>query len=268
MKPAYGLIGEIAERYKISIDAFDKEFGGLPTSDRVEILYMILHHCEAARTFDWTADNENRRDDSAALTDRKAAAASARKLERFCRIYPDQAMVAVMAAQWESGVYLRVGDEARRLAKHIADLGGEAREGDDLVGFGAGQSIRLAKLLTALADQLDAGYLLAKAGPMLHRFRHGPLLFAKPIDRRAKLPEPPTCLAIFLSFLLRRHDAIGQMGYSAGEPISTEGRPRWPLVSQFVNDALGVSSGQDHRRSASSEISRNPDLQICGYHRD
>jgi hypothetical protein len=139
--------------------------------------------------------------------------------------------------------------------------------------------LRLGGFLNALADELEAGNLLAKAGPMMHRWRHGPLLYPKPIDKTAALPDPPVCLAIMLSFLVRRYTLNGDTYYQQGEgywvgdtyyqqgerywvKAEKQGRPGWPVVQVFVEDAFNIEDSDHVMAAAKQRIKMNPDLQI------
>jgi hypothetical protein len=243
---------EIAKPYEASIALFQRAFQRIDEPARASALHTVLQHCDAARVYNWP-EKQYRQADCDALSETKNAIANMRTVARFYRSFPLQSSPAICAAMLRSGVHLRVKEDPRSI--------------DQGVALGAGQARRLATLLTAAADELENGGLLAKSGPMLHRFRHGPLLFSQPIEGKADAPEAATCLAIVLSFLFRLQDTNGEMTYQMGDLVNVQsGRPQWKLVAQFVDDALGVvKGGMEYANMVGKIIRRNPDLQIVGY---
>jgi hypothetical protein len=228
----------VSHRYAKSIAALNAAF-----SDAPELIVTLLHNCEMARTYAWP-EKAKRTSDTDARAEVATAVKHARGLARFCRRYPTQTMAAVAAASIKSHVHLRLGDDTERGKDEAAHRAAvkrmrSKREPDDPVPLAPSYATRFANLLNGFAGELATTGLLAKAGPMTHRWRHGPLYYPRPIDDVANLPGAPVCLAIVLSFLLRLYSLHGRAGYQAGEPYPTKGRPRWAIVQELVAEAFG-----------------------------
>ncbi len=249
MNNRYGLYDEFERRYRRSIKLFDTEFADQLEDKRAGLLYGIITNCELARKFDWTPEQRSRQADRNALNEAKNVAKHARKLAQYFHAYPWQLTFALMGGILKSGIHLRIKED-----QHSIEVG---------VALSPSHSIRLAKLLTEVANEVEKGNLAAKRGPFTHRTRHGPLNYTKPIENNADLPKPATALAIYLSFLFRKHSLDGEIFLQPGETIPAGGRPRWKLVRQFVSDALNVDS--DFKDAASKVLNRNPKLEMVGY---
>jgi hypothetical protein len=249
MQRPYGLHKDIARRYRDSIKLFDSEFVNQPEEIRTELIYIIIGACESARTFDWTPEQTSRDADRNAIKEAKSAAKHALKFAEYCRAYPWQMMSAILGAILRTGVHLRTKEDEQPIERGVA--------------FSPSYSIRLADLLTQAAVELNAGNLSAKRGPFVHRTRHGPLNYNKPIENNADLPAPPTALAIYLSFLFRKQFLVGEAYFQPGETIPVNGKPRWKLVEKFVSDSLGVDG--DFKDAATKVLGRNRTLEIVGY---
>jgi hypothetical protein len=251
MKNQYRLNDELACRYAPSTQLFDAKFLRLPQDERVALFYKIVNDCELARVFDWEPDKKNRQMDRDALDQAESAARHARQLAKYCREFPFQAFGGIVAGILESGVHLRIKQDQVPIERGAA--------------LGAGQSIRLANLLSALADEFEAGRILAKRWCLIHRTRYGPLNFPEPIENlpETALPGRGTTLAIYLSFLFRKHSLVGTANFQPGERIPDDGLPRWQLVTHLVQDSLGELG--DVKDKASKVIRANPNLEIVGY---
>lgn len=249
MDNRYGLYGEYGLRYRQSINLFDSAFQDLPEDTRTALLYVIIEHCELARKFDWAPDQQSRQADRDAINESKGAAKHARELARYLCSFPMQVTLALMGGILKSGIHLRTTNDKIPITAGVA--------------LSPSHSIRLAGLLTELAEEIEFGNLAAKRGPFTHRSRHGPLLYPNPIENYADLPTPATALAIYLSFLFRKFTSEGQLFLLPGETIPAGGRPHWKLVSQFVLDALRVDG--DFKDVASKVLRRHPKLGMVGY---
>ena len=220
----------------------------LDKQDRWVIISSFVEFCEAARVFDWSDGDKSRRSDTAAIKDAETAARTARRLALFLRKHPHQYGFAVGSASLESRVFLRKTTDEHPVGS--------------VSMFGVAEALHLAKLLQRLDQKLGGKNILAKAGPMLHRTRHGPLHYARPIDNQSKLPDRETCLAIYLVSKLRHFEASGNWP-TVGYPVPRKGSARWALIAQWVQNALGTDS--DVERKASKVIQNNPGLQIWNY---
>jgi hypothetical protein len=248
-KNTYGLYDEFARRYRKSIERFSSTFRNETEEKRVGLLYVIIEGCEAARKFNWKPEQERRIADRGAIRKARSAAKHARGFAQYARSYPWQITFALMKAILKTGVHLRTKADEQPIEAGVA--------------LGPGQAVRLANLLTEFAQEIEAGNLAAKAGPFTHRTRHGPLLYSKPVEDKADLPEPATALAIYLSFLFRKFSLEGGIFLQPGETIPVRGRPRWKLVGRFVCDALDTNG--DFKDRASKVIRRNAKLGMVGY---
>ena len=131
-------------------------------------------------------------------------------------------------------------------------------------------SLWLSRLLDALADQLQNKRLLSRTGPVAHQWQHGPLWLERSVEGRARsaLPDPETCLAIYLSFVFRRLTPEGDIRRKNDkfEPMPTDGNPRWPIVAALVRDALDARTDEQELIAKSRKrIRSNPGLRIIGY---
>ncbi|MCK1378091.1 hypothetical protein IVB33_07570, partial [Bradyrhizobium sp. 24] len=200
----------------------------------------------------WSEANKTRAADKEALSKSKTAASSARQLSTILKRHPQQFGFTVSAASLKSEVFLRSRDDVQPIGYVLATNGTDA--------------LRLADLLDEMEKALRAGEVLAKAGPMMHRTRHGPLNFAKPIENQSKLPDSETCLAVYLVAKLRHYDLTGNWRMGAGSRIPRDGRSRWNLVEQWVQDALNDASGiKSAEAKAAKLLARHPDLEIWDY---
>lgn len=213
----------------------------------------MISVCEKARKYGWP-ESKTRAQDTQALAGTEQAAKHARSLAKYLARHPTQTMTAVMSAILVTGVHLRTKADDVPISEGVA--------------LSPSQSLRLSRLLSALADELHNKNLLARAGPMSHRNHLGPLWFDRAIEGRGRntLPDRETCLAIYLSFLFRRLTPQGEIYWQRGEPIPKNGNPRWPIVAALVRDTMGARiDEQDLIEKARKRISKNPGLQIVGY---
>lgn len=253
MPTDYPLKDDMRSRYRASVALTDREFKNLAKQERWAIISMMIGFCEAARAYSWNEGKEARAADKKALGKTYTAANSARRLSSILRQHPRQFGFAVSAASLKSEVFLRAKDDEQPIGYVPALHGTDA--------------LRLARLLDELEEGLREGKILAKAGPMMHRTRHGPLHFAKPIEDQSKLPDPETCLAVYLVAKLRNFDLTGNWRMGAGSPIPRDGRTRWDLVEQWVQDALADTTRQvkPAEAKAAKLLDRHPDLEIWDY---
>ncbi len=249
----YPLSDEMKSRYRASVALTDKEFKSHTKNERWAIISMLIGFCEAARSYSWNEGNEARAADKKALGKSTTAANSARRLSSILKQYPRQFGFAVSAASLGCEVFLRKEDDTVPIGYVPAVQGIDA--------------LRLAELLDGMEEKLRDKFILAKAGPMMHRTRHGPLHFTKPIEDQSKLPDPETCLAVYLVAKLRNYDLTGNWRMGAGSPIPRDGRTRWDLVEQWVQDALADSSRsiKPAEAKAAKLLDRHPDLEIWDY---
>lgn len=252
----YGLHPEISKRYSESVRLIDDEFSSKEDEIRIKIVYTLLLNCEKARCYDFE-ENENRARDKDAISRASKAARDARVLAEFLKNYSMQSVPAVGSAILQTGVHVRKEADTVPISTGVA--------------FSPTISIRLSELLDALSSALDNGALAAKNGPFEHRFRVGPILFSEPIDGRAKLPEPETCLGLFLSFLFRKMDVNGldqryPFRFQTGEPMPESGSPRWKIVSQLVRDSLATNiDDQNLSAKADKFVRNNKNIGFVGY---
>lgn len=208
----------------------------------------LISICERARSGK-SPEVDARALDTAVLSETKIQAKHARKLATFLRKYFAQTRPAVCEAIDEAGFHL------------------QSKNDDISVGPFLSRPLKLARLLEALADNLEKKKVLARVGPFEHRFAVGPLLLDKPVEGKAAVPKAETCLAIYLSYLFRvqslRKD--GEVFDERGQ-MPKEGNPRWPLVAQLVCDSFGVDATEHEiQNKANKVLRRYPGLQIVGY---
>jgi hypothetical protein len=172
----------LRNRYRESLKLLDQsEFNGSAAD-------YLIGICEQARDYTWP-EHDTRERDRQAVADAAQQARYARRLAKYLERHPYPTMIPVMTAILATGVHLRIAADNQPLERGVA--------------LSPSQSLRFAQLLNALADELEAGKLLAQAGPMLHRTRVGPLGFPYPIEKNADVPGSETCLALMLSFLFQ-----------------------------------------------------------------
>jgi len=250
----YGLLPEYAKRYRASVALFDRYFASMAGHGRQHHLYTIISHCEKAREHDWPEEKARALDNSA-IEGASSAANSARRLATYFRSHPMQSSWAVSSAALASGIHLRKMEDTVPIEKGVP-------------AFGPGQAYRMSEFLGTLAELLEQGEILARAGPMYHRTHHGPLVFAKPIDGRSKgkkVPDESTCLAIFLCFCLRKLSATGNIFFQRGEPMPSDGECHWDLIGQLVDDTFGQGVNGNPVDAAKRYLNRHPDIHIAGY---
>ena len=90
---------------------------------------------------------------------------------------------------------------------------------------------------------------------MLHRTKHGPIRFSKPIDKQSKLPLPETCLPVYLVMKLRQFDLTGSFRLQIGTRVPRKGRSRWDLVE-------GMTSAEVYRTGRSARFSSPADYWL------
>jgi hypothetical protein len=241
----YKLRPTIKARYRGSIRIFDDEFRKYSARDRLRVLITVLSLCEDARLYDWSRAPEaiSRKNDKIALKGARNAVTAIRGFSKFCRDVPGPLMWTLVGAQLETG--FRVAHK------------------DDVEGTRYDLAIRLAEFLEGIAAEIVKSNPTARA--FFHRTRFGPLLFEQPIDRlaRTSLPGPPTCLALFLSFLFRIESRSRSMQFQVGELIPRTGRPYWSLIQKLVQETLGKPG--DVKENVTKTLGRHPHLRVIGY---
>ncbi len=267
MKNPYGLHDEFACRYQQSIMIFDRDFRSRSEQERTGLLYGIVEHCELARKFEFEREHLSREADREALAEAESAAKHARALANYLGAYPWQATIALMNAILKSEVHLRMHVDQTPMETTSTFEDGCDGGGKPVVAMSPSHSMRLSLLLNRLAEEFEAGNLLAKCGPFAHRTRHGPLGYHKPIDNVAAtaLPTRETALAIYLSFLFRKYEAERQIFIMNGELYPKNGKPHWKLVNQLVCDTFEMTG--DFAEAAKARTKGACKLQMWGYRR-
>lgn len=224
-----------------------------------------------ARTYNFI-ELQKRKRDVLALSRKKDAIKAAKNLSTILSAYPEIYTWAVCDAILATGVHLRTVEDETIEGEPLIELEGygsflapQQRIPIGAVGGGPAYSIRLARLLQRFATAVDEGHIIAQKGNFLHRFRYGPLYFSTGKEgRKGVEPDHGTCLAVFLSFLIRRFTADGpqRLRWFTGERVTQEGEPIFPLVEELVNDALEC---RIDRVVVEQFLRRHPDLKIWGY---
>ncbi len=171
----------------------------------------LIEQCEKARAYAFPESKE-RQSDSAVLANA-----------------PDYARMATALS-----TALRDNQRAYGRAVGVAIIKAKVR----LLGVGESgqyqdeptdQIIALADVLRAFGEEAKTTDLMAQAGPWLYRHRHGPLMFPEPKEgKRASVPDPATCLSIFLACLIRNFVKTGSYHWGRGDPIEMPGDEYWP----------------------------------------
>jgi hypothetical protein len=250
--PIQKLPPKIKKRYRESIAIAEEAFKNILPQTRSDLIKILINDCEAARTYDWAFEQELRQLDRDALREAPQAAREAKRLAAYAMKYIVPLIPGVMASQLDSGVFLRIAeDDPDSMAT---------------VTWDETHSVRLHDLLAALSANLERKFLAAQRGNLIHRTKVGPLKFPKPIDKQAEIPQPDTCLAIFLAFRLKKFSQTGTWTMKREEMIPREGRPAWSVIEQLVTDTLGTGDKASAKDRASKVMNRHPGLKIVGYH--
>lgn len=159
MKANVADVVSLTERYRRSIEKMRAELD-YPEHIKNDIINYLIRECEQARTYA-RPEIETRKRDTQALSNAKKQAKHARELAKYLTQHPTQTMIAVMSAILMTGVHLRTEADDVPISKGAA--------------LSLSQSLRLSRLLNALADELERKRLLARNGPMSHRNQLGPL---------------------------------------------------------------------------------------------
>ncbi|MCH2393225.1 hypothetical protein [Oceanibaculum sp.] len=228
-------------RYANSIALMRKKFGSLPDSEI--LIGRLLAECESARAYPWT-EVERRASDAAAKESAHAAKNSAKLLARYLREYPDAGLSGVLRGLLDNGLSIRSRDGAKTdQVQALATI---------LEGFGAG-----------IGDGRPPA-------AMMHRFQHGPFVYAAAIDDgRAAYAKPRTCLATMLAFLVRWHALHGSAPYNPGQPMPKGRVPSgtWQIIESLCTEALGDDgkSAADFKSAVRNFLTDNPDLGFIGH---
>ena len=239
---------ELKERYADCIDQAERILwsADLAAQPKAASFFgYLIEQCEKARAYAFPESKE-RQSDSAVLANAPDYARMATALSTTLRDHQRAYGRAVGAAIIKAKVRLLGVGENGQYQDEPTD-----------------QIIALADVLRAFGEEAKTTDLTAQAGPWLYRFRHGPLMFPEPKEgKRASVPDPATCLSIFLACLIRNFVETGSYHWGRGDPIEMPGDEYWPLIEEAVSSALGV---RPDPRIVRQFVRRNPDVTMCGY---
>ena len=107
--------------------------------------------------------------------------------------------------------------------------------------------------------------LLAKRGPFVHRFKVGPLIYPRPVDRHsARINVRAMGLLFQLVLYFRRFThgirSVGRL--QNGERMPSYGEPYYDIASEFVNAATGKAFGtaSQARDRLDKFLAKNPGI--------
>ena len=240
---------ELEVRYEHGLQALSKLNDG--SSRFLKLVAGILHACEDARRYSRDDDPNvrHRRNDAAFLEDKKTLVSAARRLSKSAREYRIQSAMTLFRAL----VKLR-----------NKDLGVLALRGP------GGVSVEevFAQLLDAYAEALDAAPF-AKEGDTLHRIMVGPLIFPEEVDSRSSRIDAAVTGLLFQLVLYIRRFIAGEpepTHISQCEPMPDYGEPRYRIVCEFINDALGKATNEHSARQRLEKLIRtNPGIGFFAW---
>ena len=235
-------------KYADGINAIIKMKENISDNERYLISIFIIEYCEMAINYNFHEEGE-RKLDVKIIRAKTPIANSAKRLAQFCRLHPLAVSGALMSAILDSGVHLRTKSDNAPIEKGVA--------------LSRSHADRLGALLEAFATSIENGGLLAQQGPFLHRHRVGPLYFPRGIEGQKSIPEPETCLGVFLSFQIRNFLERRTLRWFTGETMPPNQPPHWPVVSAFVSNAFAKQL--DVKPRCEKLLARHPDLEMWGY---
>ena len=227
--------------------------------------WSCIDSAEKARAWKFATENgildPNERDrqrDTEYLKSLEAQISAARRLAKHIERFPDKAAWAFGAA------LLRLKEDLGSVP--LLTLTSEP-EGVNRFGYGPGTVPHvMAAMLNYYAEQIEQEPL-AKAGPFMHRFQLGPLLFEEAIDKRSARADPSiTGLLFELTLFARRYTSQSNIILCSGTKMLRSGRPLSHVAVALIGDTFDVHLSEREAGDRLHQLlKRNPGVSWIGW---